>query len=175
MNRIRYQSRGVSMIKYKSDAHDPMYQTYLKDVRYQVEAEMLINRNRPEYSSDWNMQKHLAMFEAALRKGGRMPVCLGMSECYADVSPCKFGSDTGFYDNVDMEFGMMIHSYVYPDEGWDEKTRTSLGKTLWMPVMTNGIITFPAPQDCPIYKRIMPMNKKAFDMKPQEAIPHKTL
>lgn len=170
MNPIRFESMGVRLPNYKG-GNDLATYLYLKDVRYQVQAVMKWNMNRPEYAEDRIVGKHLVSFADALAKGGRRDVCLGTRECQAFVSECSFGEGSGAYDDADiMGFGLMYYGITYPDEGWNEETRNQMSMHWWMPEMRNGIIEFPPPSrhDAVITRKMKPMKMGMFERHQEE-------
>lgn len=126
---------------------DRGYCTYLKDVSYNVEAYFRWNEARTDLENDRNMAKYIEMTKHAIKRGGRLDVFMGKREgnCYGEVRPAEFMGETGFYDSVDaFPMGPMFHGYSYP-----EHNNGVLAARFWTPVMRNGIITFPAPEECP--------------------------
>lgn len=88
----------------------------------------------------------MAIFNRALSKGGRRDVFLGTRECQAYVKPAKFGEGVGFYDDQpehERFFSSMIHGFNYPDE----TGKTEFSVRFWNPVMRDGVIDFPRPED----------------------------
>ncbi|MGN1120397.1 MAG: type I-C CRISPR-associated protein Cas5, partial [Oscillospiraceae bacterium] len=59
------------------------------------------------------------------------------------------------------DFGLMYCGAVYPDEGFDEETRSGLSVCLFRCVMENGIIAYPRPENCMRYF-VKPMTPKPF-------------
>lgn len=164
MNTIRTESIGVRPIKFHSNANDLSYYTYLKDVAYQVEAKFEWNNNRMELQKDWNENKHFAMANRAIESGGRRDVFLGTRECQAYVMPCRFGENSGHYDEHDeLSFGIQFHSFIYPDEAVDNDTYDHLTAAFWKPVMKNGIIEFTPPSGVEFRRTLYPMEKKSFE------------
>ena len=126
---------------------DRGYCTYLRDVSYNVEFYFRWNDARPDLMSDRNMPKYVEMMKHAIKCGGRLDVFLGKREgsCYGDVRPADFTDGIGFYDSVDaFPLGPMFHGYSFP-----EHNNGVLASRFWVPVMRNGIIEFPAPENCP--------------------------
>lgn len=163
MNPIRMSTRGVRLIHYQNSGVDRSYQTRLDDVCYQIRAHFEWNLNRPEYAWDRDAEKHLDIAEKAIRKGGRVPVFLGVSECGAFVEECVFGSGEGYYDNAgDRSFGVMVHGITYADEAYSEATKGMMTLNMWEPVMHNGVIEFIRPDACTMTKPIRPMGIKKF-------------
>ena len=79
------------------------------------------------------------------------------------MEPCVFGEDTGSYDNLDeLGFGLMYHGITYADEAYSEETKNKMTANFWYPVMKNGVITFPKPQNCPLHKPLGDMEMKKF-------------
>lgn len=162
MNPIQTEVKGIRPIKYNG-GNDLSYYTYLKNCAYQVEAHFEWNSNRPELAADRNENKHHNIAKRMIEKGGRRDVYLGARECQGYVEPCVFGEGKGAYDDLpQLSFGLMFHGMTYADEAYDEATRNMMTANFWWPIMERGIITFPRPEDCPVHKRIRPMEIKPF-------------
>lgn len=159
MKPIRMESKGVRPIEYAGGNTLANY-TYLKDVRYQVRAHFVFNPYRPDLAFDRNENKHHNILKRSLNAGGRRDIFLGTRECQGYVEPCKFGEDSGFYDNYgEIHLGTMVHGINYPDE----TGRNEMEVRLWNPVMKNGVIKFPRPDECKLVRKIMDMVPKRFD------------
>lgn len=162
MNQIQTEVKGVRPIKY-SGGNDLSYYTYLKNCRYQVRAHFEWNDNRPELTQDWLENKHHQIALRSIEKGGRRDVFLGTRECQGYVEPCVFGEGEGAYDDLpELSFGTMYHGITYPDEAYSEETRDKLTVRFWNPVMKNGIIRFPRPEECPLHRSVRSMEMKHF-------------
>lgn len=162
MNRIRTEVKGIRPIKYNG-GNDLSYYTYLRECRYQVRAHFEWNMNRPELSSDRDENKHHNIARRMIKKGGRRDVFLGTRECQGYVEPCVFGEGEGAYDNLEeLSFGLMYHGITYADEAYSKETEGKMTVNFWSPVMKNGIISFPKPQDCPFHKTLGSMEIKKF-------------
>lgn len=163
MNKIQTQSKGIRPIKYASLGNDLAYYTYLKDVCYQVRAHFDWNLNRPELAHDRNENKHHNIAKRMIERGGRRDIYLGARECQGYVKSCVFGEDKSDYDQYgEINFGLMVHGFDYPDEtGKDE-----MSVRLWRnAVMRDGRIVFPLPfENSPeiVRRFIKPMKKKEF-------------
>ena len=162
MNRIRTEVKGIRPIKYNG-GNDLSYYTYLRDCRYQVRAHFEWNLNRPELAGDRNENKHHNIARRMIEKGGRRDIFLGTRECQGYVEPCVFGEGAGAYDDLDeLGFGLMYHGITYADEAYSADTMGKMTANFWYPVMKNGIITFPKPQNCPLHKTLGDMEMKPF-------------
>lgn len=162
MNPIQMEVKGIRPIKY-SGGNDLSYYTYLKKCCYQVRAHFEWNENRPELAGDRNENKHHQIARRTIEKGGRRDVFLGTRECQGYVEPCAFGEGKGAYDDIpQLAFGLMYHGITYADESYDEKTEGKMTANFWYPVMENGIIRFPKPQECTLHKPLHPMTIKPF-------------
>lgn len=163
MNKIQTQSKGMRPIKYTRAGNDLAYYTYLKNVCYQVRAHFDWNKNRPELANDRNEYKHHNIAKRMIERGGRRDIFLGTRECQGYVKPCVFGEGIGFYDDYgEIDFGLMVHGFDYPDETGKDEMSVRLWKNA---VMRDGIITFPLPFDntSEIIRRfIKPMKMKEF-------------
>ena len=162
MNRIQTEVKGIRPIKYNG-GNDLAYYTYLKDCCYQVQAHFEWNLNRPELEKDRNENKHHEISRRMIQRGGRRDIFLGTRECQGYVEPCKFGEGEGAYDTIaNLQFGTMYHGITYADEAYSEGTKNKMTVNLWFPLMKNGIIEFPKPENCPLHKTIHEMNMKTF-------------
>lgn len=162
MNPIRTEVKGIRPIKYNG-GNDLSYYTYLKNCSYQVRAHFEWNMNRHELAGDRNENKHHNIAKRMIEKGGRRDIFLGTRECQGYVEPCVFGDGKGNYDELDeLSFGLMYHGITYADEAYSEATKGYMTVNFWTPVMKNGIITFPKPQDCSLSKPIREMEMKQF-------------
>lgn len=168
MNPIRTETMGVKLPRINGDGQDLANYTYLVNVRYQVQAHLIWNENRPEFKQDQDINKHYGIFAKALLKGGRFPVFLGKSECCAFVDVCDFGTGTGAYDDSGtMDFGYMYHGITYPDEAYSEETNGKLTLDIAPVLMKDGIIEFAPPSECK-HKMIRNGEIKIFEQKGDE-------
>ncbi len=162
MNIIRTQSQGIRPIHFNDEKNDLSIYTYLTDVEYEVRGHFEWNENRRDLIKDRNENKHYDIMRRMIEKGGRRDIFLGTRECQGYVEPCKFGEKKGFYDDIDMPFGVMVHGITYPDEVTDKSKAGIMSVRLWTPKMEKGIIKFPRPENCPIIKDIGKRNIKEF-------------
>ena len=162
MNPIQTEVKGIRPIKYRG-GNDLAYYTYLKKCRYQVRAHFEWNENRPELNCDRNENKHHEIARKMIRKGGRRDIFLGTRECQGYVEPCVFGEGAGAYDQIpELDFGLMYHGITYADEAYSEETAGKMTARFWRPVMKNGVIVFPRPDECTILKPLREMEIKPF-------------
>ncbi len=165
VNPIKLETSGIRPIKYNdASSNDLAYYTYLKDVCYEVLARFDWNENRQDLAGDRNYNKHMEIARRSLEKGGRRDIFLGTRECQGYVEPCKFGEAAGAYDGVceKMSLGFMFHSFIYPDEAFDDKSYGKLSATFWHPVMKNGVIDFPEPQELKYRRELYKRKPKEF-------------
>ena len=146
MRPVRTQSKSVKPLVYGGGNSLAIY-TYLAGVAYQVEAHFEWNPYREDMAQDRIDGKHFEIARRMVEKGGRQDVFLGTRECPGYVEPCRFGEDAGAHDNSgEIAYGLMFHGFDYPDEtGMNE-----LHARFWRPVMRDGIIVFPRPEECPV-------------------------
>lgn len=162
LNPIQTEVKGIRPVKYNG-GNDLSFYTYLKNCRYQVMAHFEWNENRPELSADRNENKHHNIAKRMIEKGGRRDIFLGTRECQGYVVPCKFGEGAGHYDNMqELSFGLMYHGITYADEAFSEETKNFMTARFWYPKMQNGVISFPRPENCPLFKKLRPMEMKKF-------------
>lgn len=168
MKRIRTQSKSAKPINYngvypsskdpnkkkQEPFHSLAIYTYLYEVEYQVQAHFEWNAFREDMVQDRNEGKHFAVAKRMIERGGRRDIFLGTRECQGYVEPSEFGEGNGFYDNSgELAYGLMFHGFDYPDEtGKDE-----LHSRFWRPVMSDGVITFLRPEECPTSKFVRDM------------------
>jgi len=160
MKPIRTQTKGTKPQVWGGGNSLAIY-TFLHDVEYQVEAHFEWNMHRPELERDRIDGKHYNIALRMLEKGGRQDIFLGVRDCQGYVEPCKFGTGESAYDDLDeLGFGLMFHSFEYPDE-----TGTSeLATRFWSAVMCKGILEFPRPEDCPHRRFVRTMEPKQFGL-----------
>lgn len=162
MNQIQTEVKGIRPIKYHG-GNDLSYYTYLKNCRYQVRAHFEWNENRPELAGDRNENKHYEIAKRMIEKGGRRDIFLGARECQAYIEPCVFGEGAGHYDDLaELHFGLQYHGITYADEAYSDETRGRMTARFWYPVMKNGVICFPRPEECPLHKPLREMDIKPF-------------
>lgn len=156
MRRIRTQSKSVKPLVYGGGNSLAIY-TYLADVEYQVRARFEWNMHRPDMERDRKTEAHWNIAQRMITKGGRQDVFLGTRECQGYVEPCAFGEGPGDYDGCDeLAYGLMFHGFDYPDETGINELRSRF----WRPVMADGIVAFPRPEECAVRKFVREMIPK---------------
>jgi CRISPR-associated protein Cas5d len=144
MNEIVLETKGIRFPFYEVSYTDTKYQdifyhTYLKEVRYQVQAHFEWS-SREDLKEDRKIEKHSSCILSSLDKGGRRDIFLGTRECSGYVLEKQFGTDIGFYDDIEyLNLGSMFHGFDYP---------APVRKRFWNAEMKKGIILFPNPKDC---------------------------
>lgn len=158
MKRIRTQTKGTKPQEFGGGNSLAIY-TFLSDVEYQVRAHFEWNTHRQELAADRIEGKHYDIAKRMLERGGRQDIFLGTRDCQGYVEPCEFGSGVGELDaDGELGFGLMFHSFDYPDETGENKLYTRS----WSPTMVNGVIRFDRPEDCKVRKFVRDMNPKTF-------------
>lgn len=160
MNPIKLEAKGIRPLDYNDTSKPNLARyTYLRDVRYQVQAHFEFDLNRPDLAQDRNVKKHYAIIKRSIDRGGRRDIFMGTRECQAYVEPCRFGEETGYYDNEleERHFGVMVHGLNYPSQG-----NGILEVRLWKPTMKKGIIEFVRPEKCPITRPLRDIKTKHF-------------
>ena len=159
---IKSESKAVRPIDYGGGNTLSIY-TYLSDVEYMVQAHFEWNENRPDLYEDRNEDKHFSIAKRALEKGGRRDIFLGSRECQGYVEPCDFDYGEGAYDEYEeFPIGLMFHGFTYPDEAVRPEEKEKLTARFFYPVMQNGIITFPTPEECSIRRILADRKTKEF-------------
>ncbi|MFP3089955.1 type I-C CRISPR-associated protein Cas5c [Treponema sp. TIM-1] len=171
MKKIQTESKNVKPLQmdgqYGTNRHDLSIYTYLRDVEYRVQAHFEWNMNRPDLAGDRNEDKHYQIALRMIEKGGRRDIFLGSRECQGYVGPCRFSSETGFYDGeAELSYGLMFHSFEYPSESGVEK----LYARFWQAKITGGILSFPRPEACPHKREIRPMSMETVAVNTEEEI-----
>lgn len=160
MKSLQTQTKGTKPLVWGGGNSLAIY-TFLHDVEYQVEAHFEWNEHRPELAQDRIDGKHYTIAKRMLEKGGRQDIFLGVRDCQGYVEPCEFGAGESAYDHIpELGFGLMFHGFDYPDEtGIDE-----LHSRFFSPVMRNGIVEFPRPDECETRRFIRKMDAKSFGL-----------
>lgn len=161
MNVIQMESKGIRPIKY-GGGNSIMNYTYLKNVEYRVRAHFEWNENRPELIDDRNEDKHYQIAKRMIERGGRRDVFLGTRECQGYIESCKFYSDIGAYDNMDLSFGIMFHGITYPDEAYRKEEKGHMTIRLWNARMHKGVVNFPRAEECTLCRDGGKMEMKYF-------------
>jgi len=153
MRRIRTQSKSMKPLVFSGGNSLAIY-TYLADVEYQVQAHFEWNPYRDDLAEDRDTNKHWHVARRMVDKGGRQDIFLGTRECQGYVEPCTFGEEKGELDGYgQLDYGLMFHGFDYPDEtGVNE-----LHSRFWRPVMIDGVVSFPKPEDCSVRKFVREM------------------
>lgn len=153
MRRIRTESKSMKPLNYGGGNSLAIY-TYLVNVEYQVQAHFEWNLHRQDLTQDRIAGKHFQIARRMVNKGGRQDVFLGTRECQGYVEPCTFGEGEGEYDDAgEVAYSLMFHGFDYPTEtGKDE-----LHSRFWKPLMKNGVVRFPRPDECTIRKFVREM------------------
>jgi len=140
--------------KKEETLHTLSIYTYLTDVNYQVQAHIEWNPLRIDMEKDRVDGKHYEIAKRMIERGGRRDIFLGSRECQGYVEPCSFGEGKGYYDHAgELAFGLLFHGFDYPDEtGINE-----LHSRFWRPIMVDGGISFPRPEECQIRKYVREM------------------
>ncbi len=153
MRRIRTQSKSMKPLVFSGGNSLAIY-TYLADVEYQVQAHFEWNVHRGDLADDRDPDKHWHVAKRMVEKGGRQDIFLGTRECQGYVEPCTFGEGESEYDGYgQLEYGLMFHGFDYPDETGIRE----LHSRFWRPVMRDGVVTFPRPDECQTRKFVREM------------------
>jgi len=163
---IQTETKGVLALL-KNGEKDLNYYTYLKDVEYLVKVHFEWNELRRDLENDRNEKKHEQILLRSLERGGRRDIFLGARECIGYVERINehdFINAKTPFDGQQISFGIMFHSFVYPDEAYDEDTANNLTSNFTNIVMDNGQIDFVRPEECDIKQQLRNYSIKKFDM-----------
>lgn len=160
MKRIRTQTKGTKPQEYSGGNTLAIY-TFLADVEYQVRAHFEWNMARPGLEADRNEHKHHNIARRMLERGGRQDIFLGTRDCQGYVEPCEFGSGAGELDGAgELALGLMFHGFDYPDEVGGEELHARFARI----VISDGLVRFDRPEQCPVRKRVRAMSVKTFGL-----------
>lgn len=160
INKIQTQAKGTKPRSWNGGNTLAIY-TFLRDVEYEVKAHFEFNPHRPELLEDRIEGKHFAIANRMLEKGGRQDIFLGTRDCQAYVEPCKFGeSDSNYRETDELSFGLMFHSYGYPDETGGNELIVRFNEV----TMRNGEVCFVRPENCSHHRVLHEMLPKTFDL-----------
>lgn len=150
LNRVTTEAKSAKPLNYVGGGNSLAIYTYLKDVRYQIQAHFEWNLHREDLRSDRIDGKHQDIAKRSVVRGGRRDVYLGTRECQAYVTPCRFGEDCGYYDDVEeLPYGLMFHGFDYPSETGGD----AIYARFYHPIVRRGVIEFPRPDDGSLIRR----------------------
>lgn len=147
INKIESYTQGTRLLLSDYSSGLSAY-TYLSNVIYYVKYHFEWNLDRKDLEADRNFKKHEAITERSLKRGGRMPIFLGVSECLGyieELTETEYEQDPGYYDATNLSFGIMFNGFIYPKE-----PNGVLVSTYAPMFMKNGRITYLRPEDAPI-------------------------
>ena len=151
MNKIESYTQGMRLLlrDYKSDLSA---YTYISYPCYYLKFHFEWNEDREDLKNDRNFMKHEAITERSLKRGGRRPIFLGVSECQGYIEYLteeEYENDEGYYDDTNLGFGLMLVGLIYPKKS-GEMLRSAYG-----PInIKNGRIAFQRPEECPIINEV---------------------
>lgn len=147
VNQIQTELHGVRALLHDYTA-DLSYVSYLSDVEYLVKFHFIWNEQREDLSQDRIPNKHEAIMERSIRKGGRRDAFLGTRECLGlvdAISQEDYETADSHYKDVTIDLGIMFHSFAYPID----KT-TPLKSYFTKTIMDKGVIKFKPQSECEI-------------------------
>ena len=154
INKITTETKGIRTLL-KKGGNDLNYYTYLKDVEYLVKVYFEWNLKYDNLKEDREEIKHEQILLRSLDKGGRRDIFLGSRECVAFVeriTEIEYCESESYYRNESLNFGIMFHSFIYPNE--TEEKVEQLQSTFTQIQMNNGEIEFIRPEDCSIVNEL---------------------
>lgn len=162
---IQTETKGILALLRNGDK-DLNYYTYLKDVEYLVKVHFEWNELRAELEHDRNEKKHEQILLRSLDRGGRRDIFLGARECIGYVERINeedFINTVTPFEGQQISFGIMFHSFVYPDEAYNDETANNLTSNFTNIVMKNGKIDFVRPEECEIQQKLRNYSIKKFN------------
>ncbi len=163
IKKIQTETKGIRT-PLKNGDNDLNYYTYLRDVEYLIQFHFEWNKNRPELREDWNEIKHEQILLRSIAKGGRRDLFLGTRECagYAErIREEQFRAASTYYDGKKISFGIMFHSFSYPDEAVNNN-ESELISNFTDIKMDHGKIDFVRPEECQIHHSLRSYSFKPF-------------
>jgi len=127
---------------------DLNYVSYLTNVEYLIRFHFEWNKNRMDLTNDRNVQKHEAIMERSIKKGGRRDIFLGTRECVATaewLSKEEYSQAESYYENEILSMGIMFQEFEYPTED-NGALKSYFADT----VMNHGVIQYKNRQECEI-------------------------
>jgi CRISPR-associated protein Cas5d len=164
INRIQTETKGIRT-PLKNGDNDLNYYTYLRDVEYFVKFHFEWNKNRHELEKDRNEIKHEQIILRSMSKGGRRDIFLGTRECLGYVERIRreeFETAASYYQGKKLSFGIMFHSFLYPDETMRQDNEHLLISNFTDIKMDNGQINFVRPENCEIHHNLRNYQFKSF-------------
>ena len=164
INRIRTETKGIRSLK--SEGNDLNYYTYLKNVEYLVKVHFEWNQNREDLKPDRQEIKHQEIMLRSINRGGRRDIFIGTRECMGYVEKINeeiYSSSVSENNGRNLSYGMMFHSFVYPDEGHDVNTYDHLSSNFSNIIMKDGVIEFCRPEACEITHQLHQQEIKIFE------------
>lgn len=163
VKKIQTETKGIRT-PLKNGSNDLDYYTYLRDVEYLVKFHFEWNPNRTELEMDRNPIKHEQILLRSISKGGRRDIFLGTRECVGYVERIRadeFESASTAYDGEKISFGIMFHSFDYPDEAIMPEENKLISNFTDI-TMTNGRINFIRPEECQIHHKLRNYSIKSY-------------
>lgn len=151
INQIQTELHGVRALLHDYSA-DLSYISYLSDVEYLVKFYFIWNENRQDLIQDRLPNKHEAIMERSIRKGGRRDIFLGTRECLGlvdEISQEEYEEARSYYQDVSIDLGIMFHSFAYPTD-----KSTPLRSYFTKTVMENGVVKFKDQSECEIVNNL---------------------
>lgn len=162
IKKIQTETKGIRT-PLKNGSNDLNYYTYLRDVEYLVQFHFEWNQNRPELIEDRHEIKHEQILLRTIEKGGRRDLFLGTRECAGYVERIReeqFKAAPTYYDGKKVSFGIMFHSFIYPDS--KDSNDGKLISNFTDVKLEHGKIDFVRPEDCQIHHTLRNYNFKTF-------------
>ncbi len=163
VKKIQTETKGIRT-PLKNGTNDLDYYTYLRNVEYLVKFHFEWNLNRPELEADRNAIKHERILLRSILKGGRRDIFLGTRECVGYVERIRaeeFEKATTVYDGEKISFGIMFHSFNYPDERVQTEENNLISNFTDI-AMSNGRIDFIRPEECQIHHKLRNYTIKSY-------------
>lgn len=166
MNPIETETMGMRpIITTGNGGNDLSYYTYLRNVEYLVKFHFKWNMNRPDLKNDRKEIKHQQILLRSLDRGGRRDVFIGTRECIGAIERIReneYNDAKPYYDDKNLNFGIMFHSFSYPGESYDESSSGKLISNFSPIQMREGVVKFVAPEECAIRQELRNYSVKNF-------------
>lgn len=153
MNPVEMEAISIKTLNFSDGKNDLFRYTYVTNPHYIIEAHIEWDLSKPQFKNDRSYKKHYPIFLESLKKGGRLPIRLGTSECPCFIESAKFSVGKGYYDNKELVVDkVMFHSYLYrqhENHNFHKHHKPEAAR-YWTPKVTKGVINFVRPEKCKI-------------------------
>lgn len=144
-------NRGLILFDSRKKS-DLFNKSYLVSVDYIIKFHFIWATHRDDLAKDRIMNKHTAIMERSIERGGRQSIFLGTRECTGFVEKSNvedFNTAPSPYENQQFSYGLMFNEFIYP------KNKRESFRACYAPInMDNGIIQYPTVDEAVVIREI---------------------